>query len=114
VHPLLSALLCSFRLLTHLLYQAASLWGGRIALHIVCACHLTGWGRLCLLRWQLMTFVSFAVTSTMTNVKKNKQTNKQTLIRHKHSNYLRIMTKLHLTVLVGNSDYKQCVSKPHS
>jgi len=78
VHPLLAALLCGFCLLTHLLYQAASLCGGRIALHLVCARHLSGWRRLCLARWQLKAFVSFAVTSTTTCVKTNKQTNKPT------------------------------------
>ena len=74
VHPLLATLLCSFCLLTHLLDQAvSSLCGGCITLHIVFTCLLSGQGCLCLTWCQIVAFVSFAVTSTMTSVKTNKQ-----------------------------------------
>lgn len=46
VHPLLAALFGIFCFLTHFLHQAASLSGGRIALDIVWAGHLSGWGLL--------------------------------------------------------------------
>lgn len=63
VHPLLAALLGSFCLLKHFLHQATSLGGGRIALNMVWACFLIGWGRHCFIILLFRWLESFAKTN---------------------------------------------------